>query len=286
VNVNALFAQAGRRGDCYCLKASVPPVTDPAVPAGFDPARLPAQKGARRRHPGPRLDHHDGGVECEDPVPADPSTPTTGTARRSGRDLWLTLREDGATEAGNDAVLDPGHPDAAEYITRMYTSVVENYPVDGVQLDRVRYPDDPSTLPVWGYNPTALERFASETGRADRPAPTDPEWMRWRRDQVTRLVRRIYLAVKAIRPEVWVSAATITYGDGPASRAEFERSRTYSQVLQDWAGWMEEGILDLNIPMNYKRDAVPSQARAFDRWNRFALAHRARVRSPRGRPST
>ncbi|GBF06209.1 hypothetical protein DAERI_070207, partial [Deinococcus aerius] len=37
MNVNVLFAQVGRRGDCYCNNAAMPRTNDPAVPAGFDP---------------------------------------------------------------------------------------------------------------------------------------------------------------------------------------------------------------------------------------------------------
>ena len=37
MNVNVLFAQIGRRGDCYCNRAATPRTDDPAVPPGFDP---------------------------------------------------------------------------------------------------------------------------------------------------------------------------------------------------------------------------------------------------------
>ncbi|MFD1733739.1 hypothetical protein ACFSC4_25065 [Deinococcus malanensis] len=37
MNVSVLFAQVGRRGDCYCNNAAMPRTNDPAVPAGFDP---------------------------------------------------------------------------------------------------------------------------------------------------------------------------------------------------------------------------------------------------------
>jgi uncharacterized lipoprotein YddW (UPF0748 family) len=195
---------------------------------------------------------------------------------KTGRENWLMTRFDGASRAGNDFLLDPGHPDAAEYVARMYSSVVENYDVDGVQFDRVRYPDqnEPALQPSWGYNATALERFAAETGIVERPLPTDPVWMQWRRDQVSNLVRRVYLEVKRRKPSVWVSAATITYGAGPKDLAGWRQTRTYTEVLQDWVGWVHEGILDLNIPMNYKRDFVPDQAAWFDQWNAFAGAQR------------
>jgi hypothetical protein len=102
--------------------------------------------------------------------------------------------------------------------------------------------------------------------------------LQWRRDQVTNLVRRVYLQVKSIRPSVWVSAATITYREAPTNLEQFEQSRTYSEILQDWPAWMREGILDLNIPMNYKREREADQVKWFDGWNQFAVQQKARGR--------
>ena len=57
----------------------------------------------------------------------------------------------------------------------------------------------------------------------------------------------------------------------------WENTRTYREVLQDWRGWMEEGILDLNIPMNYKREHFTTepnnQRRMYEEWNEFARDH-------------
>jgi uncharacterized lipoprotein YddW (UPF0748 family) len=286
MNLNALFIQVGRRGDCYCNKAAMPRTADPEVPAGFDPLQYAIEKA------------HQVGIQVHawiittsilnaaiTPTAAQPDHVfNTHGLDKKGRDFWLMVRSDGTIKAGNDYLLDPGHPDAADYITKMYTSVVQNYDVDGVQFDRVRYPDQnaPALQSTWGYNPTALERFAAETGfrglklddKATWPKPLDPIWQQWRRDQVTNLVRRTYLAVKAIKPNVWVSADTITYGAGPSDMSEYKKSRTYTEVLQDWVGWMREGILDLNVPMNYKRNHLADQSLWFDQWNRFAALSR------------
>ena len=123
----------------------------------------------------------------------------------------------------------------------------------------MRYPD--LTLPdwpldnAWGYNPVALARFHAATGRSDRPLPNDPQWSQWRRDQITNIVRKVYVEAHAINPYLRMSADTITYGDGPqAYGGDWTQTRPYRETLQDWRGWMQEGILDTNIPMNYKRE--------------------------------
>lgn len=285
-NMNAIVAQVGRRGDCFCNNASMPRTEAAIAPAPFDPLQTLIEKA------------HAQGIEVHAWIittsiwnsaiaPKDPSHVfNTHGPSRTGADNWLMMRNDGAYRAGADYLLDPGHPDAADYIVRMYTSVVEHYDVDGINFDRVRYPDT-SGAPTWGYNPTSVARFQAATGRSDVPAPTDPQWMQWRRDQVTNIVRRVYLETYAINPDIRVSADTITYGYGPqdASVGGYENTRTYREVLQDWRGWMQEGILDQNIPMNYKREfcAAPNlsqpgcfnldQRLAYEQWNDFAKDH-------------
>lgn len=269
MGINALFAQVVRRGDCYCNKASVPRTSDPAVTKGFDPLEDLLTKA------------HRAGIQVhawmiatsiytqnQPPLQKDHIYNLHGP---NSNDSWLMSRVDGATKAGPDYLLDPGNPAAANYIAEMYRSVVQNYAVDGVQFDRIRYPDQniPEFVPSWGYNPVAVKRFVEERGGPDKPDPSDPNWQDWRREQISALVRRVYLEVKAIRPSVWVSAAVITYGAGPADTLEWPSSRPYHELLQDWVGWLGENTLDLLTPMNYKRESVPEQSQWFEEWNAF-----------------
>lgn len=273
LNINVLFAQVGRRGDCYCNSAAMPRTNDPAVPAGFDPLADLIAKG------------HAAGIQVHAWIittaiwnsatpPTDPSHAFNAHGPgKTGRDFWLMVKSDGATvRNGADWLLDPGHPDAAEYIKQMYVSVVRNYDVDGIQFDRVRYPDDTTAggLNTWGYNPVALERYRAETGATGTPEPGDPVWMAWRRQQITNLVRETALAVKSVKPDVSVNAATITYGAGPTDQADYTNTRPFKEVLQDWPTWVREGYLDVNVMMNYKRDHVENQALWFDGWNAYA----------------
>ena len=272
-NMNAIVAQVVRRGDCFCNSSSLPRTAVAGVtPAPFDPLRSLIDAA-----------HAQGiqvhawiittGIWQGPAAPADPAHaynqhgPTT-----SGAANWIDYRSDGASNLNNEYFIDPGHPDAASYIVRMATSIASSYNVDGINLDRIRYPDGNfgTNVPSWGYNPTALARFQAATGRTDRPANTDAAWTQWRRDQVTNLVRRIYLETYAIRPSIRISADTITYGSGPQAVGGWEKTRTYAEVLQDWVGWLREGIIDLNIAMNYKRDTDASQRTWYAQWADFA----------------
>jgi uncharacterized lipoprotein YddW (UPF0748 family) len=303
-NFNALVVQVGRRGDCFCNKASMPRTQAAISPPPFDPlAKLIERAHAegiqvhawiittamwnanwspslRPRDPTHAFNQH--GPDANYP---------NEVRLRPGYDNWLGIRYDGAlresTSPAANWFFDPGHPDAADYIVEMYLSVARNYAIDGLNFDRVRYPD--LTLAAWpldnawGYNPVALDRFHSATGRTDRPLPNDPQWSQWRRDQITNIVRKVYVEAHAINPYLRISADTITYGDGPQGYGgDWTLTRPYRETLQDWRGWMEEGILDTNIPMNYKREhctgtVLPAcfgdQRTWYEHWNDFAKDH-------------
>jgi uncharacterized lipoprotein YddW (UPF0748 family) len=269
-HANAIVAQVVRRGDCFCLRAGLP--VNESVAPGFDPLQALIDTA------------HAQGVEVHAWIIANAMWNSTTPPRdpnhifnlhgpaASGRANWVMTRSDGLSKLNDDWMLDPGHPDAAAWVANAATSVVRAYDVDGINLDRIRYPDGNlgSLVPSWGYNATAVARFRAETGRTDTPANTDPQWTQWRRDQITGIVRRIYLESTALRPRIRVSADLITYGYGPQTTGSWENTRAYAEQLQDWRGWLREGILDTGMLMNYKRDSLASQHQMYDEWNEFA----------------
>jgi hypothetical protein len=166
---------------------------------------------------------------------------------------------------------------------RVLGHLVDRYEVDGLHLDRIRYPEfsgagqSPANGVSVGYNETSVRRFQRFHGIPEGsppPLPGDPRWAQWRRDQVSALVRRIYLAAVGRRPAIEVSAALITFGAGPEREEEWPaRAEAYWRVYQDWRAWTEEGILDLAIPMVYKREHVPAQQSDYDVWLEWTKSH-------------
>lgn len=161
---------------------------------------------------------------------------------------WLTRSAGGATWDGANYAFDPGHPGVQQHTFDVALDLVRRYDLDGLHWDYVRYAGKD-----WGYNVVAVRRFNARHGRTGKPASTDPDWLQFRRDQVTALVRKVYLAALAEKPALKISAATITFAPGISDTAQWPRSAAYSDVLQDWRAWMEEGILDWNLPMTYFR---------------------------------
>ncbi|WP_440772556.1 family 10 glycosylhydrolase [Natronorubrum sp. DTA28] len=271
-NHNAIIAQVVRRGDCFCDDA-LPPRTDAPIADDFDPLESLVEEA------------HEAGLEVHawmnvntmwnQETPPEADDHPFNTNGPGSDNPWHSVREDGEEHVGHNYFFDPGHPAVADYLVDTACSLVEHYDIDGINLDYVRYPDHNIEIgtPSWGYNEVALDRFRAETGRDDVPDADDEEWAQWRRDQVTNLVRRIYVETYATDPEICLSANTITYGYGPEAQGGWESTRTYAEVLQDWRAWMEEGIVDLNVPMNYKRDWDDDQATMYRQWNEFTADH-------------
>lgn len=276
-NLNALFVQVRKRGDAYYLKSFEPRAEDADLTPGFDALQYLIDKA----HEGPRrLQVHAWLATLpiwsrRDTPPAAPNHAFNlrGPTADAG-DTWLMYRDDGEAWAGVGQsgiyYLDPGNPDVRDYTTEVYLNVLRNYDVDGIHLDQVRYYEgDPLR---WGYNPTSVALFNGAYGRdpSTAPAPTDPQWVAWRRDQVTALVRGIYTAAKAIKPNVAVTAAVVAWGKGPQAADDWQSQPAYASVLQDWRGWLQQGIVDYLLPMDYYREAG-QQAGWFDNWTHWQV---------------
>ena len=261
-NVNTLFVEVVRRQDAYYESDVLPRSNDPKFAPGFDMlAHVLDEAHARDMvvhawypilqtyHPGAYKD-----------VPAPPGWiytergPGAPEAQR-----WVTRKADGTWAE----YLDPALPEVKEHAARVFAELVARYPVDGIHLDYPRYDGM-----EYGFHPRALEQFRAETGFTGTPAPADPGFSQWRRDQVTALVRGIRSAVDAVDPNVPISAAVIAQRDGPTTSRPFSATRGHAEYFQDWVGWIEQGLLDVAVPMQYFEEA--SYPGWFDEWVTFA----------------
>lgn len=194
------------------------------------------------------------------------STPPPGSIAQQHPD-WLSRDINGdAMDNENMYWLDPGHPEVHGHILKIVLEIVTNYDVDGILLDDFRYPDIGIN---WGYNPGSLDLFRRQTGILDNPLPHDPRWVEWRRKQVTSLMEKIYRAVKSVKPSVNIYVGGIAWGKAPDDMAGFSKSRAYSLVMQDWAGWLDRNLLDGVVIHNYKQ--YPQQENEFISWLEFSV---------------
>jgi len=156
----------------------------------------------------------------------------------------------------------PLHPAAQDHTAAVIGEIAAKYPVDGIHLDYVRFPNDD-----FDYSAAAIEQFKSsispdlndsERREAAAREPLDPaaypnlfpeRWNDFRRSRLTSLVLKIRTAVKTARPGVIVSAAVIP-----------DAQQAYTSRLQDWRGWIDQSLLDVICPMAYTTEPATFQA--------------------------
>ena len=117
--------------------------------------------------------------------------------------------------------------DAQRFLIGLCQEVARRYDVDGIEMDRIRYPDLDC-----GYDSATVELYKSEhSGNAPPTNIADPNWIRWRADKLNAFVIELYDSIKAVNPDITVSNAPLWYG--------------YNNFCQDYPWWLNNGHLDI-----------------------------------------
>jgi uncharacterized lipoprotein YddW (UPF0748 family) len=133
--------------------------------------------------------------------------------------------------------LSPGNDGVRTHLARVAADVVRRYEVDGVHLDRIRYPGS-----EYGWDRASLRAFGGD------PAADPAGWSRFRRGLVSKLVKEVHDSIQAVR-RVPLSAAVWPIYD--RERFGWPSSSGVAQFFQDTWGWAGEGSLDVAVPMTY-----------------------------------
>ncbi|MGE3277179.1 MAG: glycoside hydrolase family 10 protein [Vicinamibacterales bacterium] len=272
---NTLIVQVRGRGDAYYSGGLEPRAADLAAYPGFDPLAetlRQAHAAGLRVHAWiatnlvssafelPASREH---IIYRNPewlmVPRDLAAELRAVDPRSpayvGRIARWTRAHSTAVEG---LYVSPIHAAAAEHLALVLRDLVTRYPVDGVHLDYVRYPNE-----TFDYSAGALAAFRAavapdlteeERRAADARERLDPaayanlypeRWAAFRRSRLTALVMRLRTVIKAARPDAAVSAAVL-----PDATEAAERK------LQDWRTWLDQSLIDVLCPMAYTEDIV------------------------------
>lgn len=262
---NAVFVEVRKRGDAYYTPNLSYPDYEPRasdMAAGFDSLADLLAKAHDTSGGKARIEVHAWLVTY--PIWNSTNAPASAQHPFNRHPEWLS-RTDTGTQFDGNYYLDPGHPGVQRHTAFLALDLLTRYDLDGINFDYIRYMGR-----EWGYNSNAIARFNARYGRTGNPSQTDATWLQFRRDQITALLRKVWLQARATKPAVKISADTITWAPAPTSLATWlSSSAAYTSVLQDWRGWLEEGILDLNVPMAYF-DQAGSYTRDWTNWCHFA----------------
>ncbi len=241
-NCNAVLVQVRRRADVCYPSGLGEPYMSGLTPANFNALQAIINAAHDTTGGKKRIEVHcwvvvfrtaEGEVYDAHSDPSDPEN------------YWIT-RDDSGFEP-DDKALDPGHPKAAQYVVDVCMDLVNNFDIDGIHYDYIRF-----TGSTQGYNPTSVARFNARYGLTGQPPSGSELFKQWRRDQVTAIVRKVYALVQASKPWVKVSGSFIGGTPSPTSstREAFLKSSAYA-AYSDWDSWIQEGIVDFAAPMTY-----------------------------------
>jgi len=209
---------------------------------GFDPLAVACSEGHRR------------GLEVHAWVNVIPGwfgdkPPSNPKQLYHSRPEWFWRDSSGRRQPlGWYSSLNPCYPEVRKYLVSVMKEIASRYPVDGIHMDYIRFPNEFSkAYEAWGKVPDyprdqrTLAMFRRATGKTPEQAPE--LWRQWRTDQVTQLVREVRAMMLRARPR---AAMTVAVGSLPE-----EHKRNH---FQDAPRWVTDALVDAVFPMNYSQD--------------------------------
>ncbi len=145
-------------------------------------------------------------------------------------------------EGKEEPWLCPSHPENQRLEVASLVELVRKYPVDGIHFDYIRYPDSSHC-----FCAGCRERFGARNPNLKHwpqdvlaGGPLRGEWLDWRRENITSVVRETSAQARQARPGVKLSAAV--FRNWTTDR---------DSVGQDWKIWCQQRYLDFVCPMDY-----------------------------------
>jgi uncharacterized lipoprotein YddW (UPF0748 family) len=168
---------------------------------------------------------------------------------RARRDWFLQGTDGAALPPSPDGYrfLDPCLAEVRHYVADLCSEIASRYAVDGIHLDRIRYPDVDGGRAL-GEDPRTLAAFARATGRSSSDVD---RLAQWRAQQVTLVVEEVRAALLAAPGRPMLTAAV--FADPQLGLAK---------VRQDWGDWCRRRLVDAVMPMNYSDDETLFAVRA------------------------
>lgn len=177
--------------------------------------------------------------------------------RWSSGTTWSTAidkewQNNGMLIAGDDAsyiTFDPGLPETRELIVNVIKEILAKYKIDGIIFDDYFYPSGGTTEGTSAPDYNTYKSSGTTMSMGD-----------WRRANVNQMVKDVYEAIQATRPDVrfGISPAGVSsksaskYGvASPSSYGVSASDWQYAQIYSDPLAWMAEGTIDFISPQCY-----------------------------------
>jgi len=179
-------------------------------------------------------------------------------ARETGEPLapcykeeWLSIDYDGNT----CNFFDSTNPEVHEFLLRQFSELVQNYHIDGIEYDYIRYDDSniiyyPSKIIDYGYTEVSIKMFKELYGYSEsedikeilKNEKSRWEWVEFKKQRITDLLETSKIELSKLNPNLTFTAAV--YYD-PA---------TINTFMQDWPKWLDNETINYVEPMMYQKD--------------------------------
>ncbi len=180
---------------------------------------------------------------------------------------WCSVDEDGIKDSERPfeefqkqntegIYLSPLVPEVRRYLLDVIREVVHNYPVDGIHLDYIRYPNNKYDYNVigrlmfkerHGIDPILLaisNKTIMEQLNATWPIQEYlTKWDDFRRESVNIFIRTVNTMLRQTAPPVQLSAAV---------KPDPDEARHF--FFQDWEQWLKQDLLNFVVLMNYAKN--------------------------------
>ena len=141
---------------------------------------------------------------------------------------------------GEGFYLAPAHPEVDAHLQNVVTELLQNYSLDGIHFDYIRYHDR-----GWGMNPTGLKFFLNYSsgnmpGLPSLQVQNKPTFSEYKKSAITKFLKKSSTRIKAYQPKCIISAAV---------KPNLESA--HAVFGQEWDKWLSYGYIDWAVPMNY-----------------------------------
>lgn len=153
---------------------------------------------------------------------------------------WVCMDAEGRPAREEYYYLSPGIPGVHAYLRNVIMDVVRRYEVDGIHLDRIRFPG-----PGYIHDAVSERRFYGR-GNPNRLDRAD-----WQREQLDKLINDLAAEMREVRPECVFSCSAWGIYNRHNISGYGGFSSGYHDYYQDTWNWVRLGAMDVLMPMIY-----------------------------------
>ena len=159
-------------------------------------------------------------------------------------------------------IIDPGYPEAREYVHKVFMEIVNNYDIDGILMDDYFY----------AYGGTYSEDADSKSKHKpanvvdiDKDGSTDDDW---RRANVDSVICKLYKAIQEVKPWVrfgmgipgnWTMKSKAAAAYGISLPSGISAMESYDYLYCNAVEWAKQGWVDYLNPQIYWSTQVTRQ---------------------------